>query len=413
MKLFTFSVLRKGLLAWLILSLPPALAKEGEESQGYANARQSVFSPFPLDSARQISFRVMSYNVENFFDASPHPTHDDSEFLPEGNRHWTPNRYYRKLHQIAKVITAAGEWETPALVGLCEIENDSVLTRLLYHTPLRQQDYRFCTARTSDRRGIRVALLYQRDKFRYIAHQSVPIRFSGKHHKHTRHILHAWGSVITGDTLDVCVCHFPSRYGGEKESERDRMDAARTLRALCDSLVQSRQSPYLILMGDFNDTPENRSITEGLGARPFRTPSATRRFHPLRRPSAQNRPVPTLEDIRSTAFHSPVSPDTIPSLLYNLFSPFPSGTFSGSHKYQGEWSQLDQMFVNAPLLSPTSPFRLRPESIRLFAPPFLLTKDKTWRGLRPFRTYYGFKYEGGFSDHLPILADFIISRKNK
>lgn len=406
MKLFTFSVLRKGLLAWLILILPPALPEEGKESRRPVDARQSATPLFSPDSTRQISFRVMSYNVENFFDTSPHPTHDDREFLPEGNRHWTPNRYYRKLQQIAKVITAAGEWETPALIGLCEIENDSVLIRLLNHTPLKQQDYRFCTARTSDRRGIRVALLYQRDKFRYLSHQSVPIRFSGNPHKHTRHILHAWGRVITGDTLDVCVCHFPSRYGGEKESEQDRMDAARTLRALCDSLTQNRRSPYLILMGDFNDTPENRSITEGLKAHPYRTPPPSPRLQLLRRISRPSPPANSLEDMQSTAF--PSLSDTLPSLLYNLFVPFPSGALPGSHKYQGEWSQLDQMFVNAPLLSPTSPFRLRPESIRLFAPPFLLTKDKTWRGLRPFRTYYGFKYEGGFSDHLPILADFIL-----
>lgn len=331
-----------------------------------------------------ISFRVMSYNVENFFDTSPHPTCDDREFLPDGNRHWTPKRYYHKLQQIAKVITAAGEWDTPALIGLCEIENDSVLIHLLLRTPLRQQAYRFCSAHTSDRRGIRVALLYQRDKFQYLSHASIPIRFSGKHHKRTRHILHVWGRLLTGDTLDVCVCHFPSRYGGEKESERDRMDAARTLRAVCDSVALIRRSPYLMLMGDFNDTPENRSITEGLAALPYE-PS---------RHTSQEAETPTEEGTPT---------------LYNLFDPVSLGSSQGTHKYQGGWSQLDQMFINAPLLRSSSPIHFQPGSNRLFAPPFLFTKDKTWYGVRPFRTYYGFKYEGGFSDHLPILADFEVA----
>lgn len=413
MKLFTFSSFRNGWLAGLFLSFPKIFRRrwgacffllgvgafplqkgignlygcrgEGSAEAGWTASGWSEFcragktqNRYVQTSSSTISFRVMSYNVENFFDTSPDPICDDREFLPEGNRHWTSKRYYHKLQQIAKVITAAGEWDTPALIGLCEIENDSVLTHLLHRTPLRLQDYRFCAGQTSDRRGIRVALLYQRDKFGYLSHRSIPIRFSGKHHKNTRDLLHVWGRLITGDTLDVCVCHFPSRYGGEKESERDRMDAARTLRSVCDSLIQIRRSPYLILMGDFNDTPENRSITEGLAALPY---NAER--------------LPTEITIHGK---SPI--------LYNLFSrPLPNAP-RGSHKYQGMWTQLDQMFINASFLDTSSPIHLQPKSIRLFAPPFLLTKDKTWYGLRPFRTYYGFKYEGGFSDHLPILADF-------
>ena len=85
----------------------------------------------------QATFKVMIYNVENFFDTRDNPTKNDDEFLPSGNRHWTPNRYYHKLQQIAKVISAAGEWNTPALIALCEVENDSVLSHLTRRTPLR------------------------------------------------------------------------------------------------------------------------------------------------------------------------------------------------------------------------------------------------------------------------------------
>lgn len=321
----------------------------------------------------QTNFRVMSYNVENLFDTADDPQKDDNDFLPTGPRHWTPGRYYHKLQQIAKVIQAAGEWNMPALIGLCEVENDSAMTHLLTRTPLRQQHYRYCITHSPDRRGINVALLYQRNEFQYIGHTEHTIRYTGKQHKPSRNILHVWGKVLTGDTLDVFICHFPSRYGGEKKSETNRMDAARTLRALCDSLFLIRSTSQTILMGDFNDIPENKSLSEILSARTYS--------------ETDNPSYPT-------------------TTLYNLFANARNLNNPGSHKYQGEWSQLDHIITNGNLLHPKSPMRLKPGSNRIFMPPFLLTKDKTWRGQRPFRSYYGFKYEAGFSDHLPLLADF-------
>lgn len=318
----------------------------------------------------QTSFRVMSYNVENLFDTDDDPLKEDNEYLPSGNRHWTNGRYFHKLQQIAKVISAAGEWSTPTLIGLCEVENDSVLTHLLTRTPLKNQYYRYCITHGSDHRGINVGLLYQRDLFAYISHQDIPIRFSRQKHKQTRNILHVWGKIITGDTLDIFVCHFPSRYGGEKESEPDRIDAAKTLAEICDSLFHNRKYPQIIIMGDFNDTPNNQSIQNTLLASPYSSDSTN--IHPYK--------------------------------LYNLFSNI--HYFQGTHRYQGVWNQLDQIIVNGSLLEPSSPFHLVPQTNKIFSPKFLFIHDKTYHGERPFRTYYGFKYEGGFSDHLPILADF-------
>ena len=157
------------------------------------------------------TFRVMFYNVENFFDVINNPATEDDEFTPEGLRHWHYGRYYHKLKQISKVITAAGEWDTPAIVGLCEIENDSILDHLTRRTPLRRQEYKYLSAQTNDPRGTRVALLYQRDRFRYLHHESHAIRFSRKKHKETRHILHVAGQITPSDTLDLFVIHFPSR----------------------------------------------------------------------------------------------------------------------------------------------------------------------------------------------------------
>jgi exonuclease III len=314
-------------------------------------------------------FRVMFYNVENLFDTEDDPHVTDNEFLPTGKRFWTPHRYYAHLRQTARVISAVGEWEVPALAGLCEVENDSVLLHLIHRTPLRGQNYRYCMTKGNDPRGINVALLYQPDKFQYLGHQTVRIRFTQKR-KRSRDILHVWGKVITGDTLDVFVCHFPSRMGGEKKTEQGRLDAAACVRGLCDSLHAIRRTPLLLLMGDFNDTPQDQSL------RMLTTSSESAA------PKHRN--------------------------LTNLFADPKSLNFEGSHKFQGVWSQLDQM-----LISRAWQKFLKKGSARIFNPPFLLTEDKSKRGARPRRIFHGYQYEGGFSDHLPVVADFLLPLPEK
>jgi endonuclease/exonuclease/phosphatase family metal-dependent hydrolase len=203
-------------------------------------------------------------------------------------------------------------------------------------------------------------LLYQRDKFQYIDHQSQRIPFT-QANRRSRDILHVTGRIISGDTLDVFVCHFPSRSGGEKETEQARMDAGKYLRHLCDSICDRRAKPCIIAMGDFNDEPTDKSIQLILNS-----------TDPERN-------------------------------LVHLFSDRKILNNQGSYKYQGEWNQLDQMMVSQPMAS-----FLKAGSPRIFNAPFLFTADRSKRGQRPKRIYYGFKYEGGFSDHLPIVADFSI-----
>ena len=311
----------------------------------------------PQSNDKYQDFRVMFYNVENLFDTYDDPHKNDNEFLPDGARRWTPARYYAHLRKTAQVISAIGEWGTPALCGICEIESDSVLIHLLNRTPLREQHYNYCITTGSDNRNINNALIYQRDKFRYLGHTSARIPFSNKNRR-SRDILHVWGEIITGERLDIFVCHFPSRSGGEKETEPDRIEATKYLRSLCDSLYKINPEANIIAMGDFNDTPTDKSIK-------------------------------TLIKGSKSKFN-----------LTNLFGDPKKLNFYGSHKFQGEWSQLDQMFVSRNFNS-----YLKKGSPRIFAEDFLL--DTNARGEKsPSRVYQGPIYKGGFSDHLPIVADF-------
>ena len=311
------------------------------------------------NSDRQ-EFRVMFYNVENLFDTYDDPHKNDNEFLPNGAMRWTNNRYYSHLRKTAQVINAIGEWGTPALCGLCEVENDTVLTHLLNRTPLKEQHYSYCITTGNDARGINVALIYQRDKFRYIGHSSEHIPFTNTR-KRSRDILHVWGEVINGERLDVFVCHFPSRTGGEKETEQDRMDAALFLRKLCDSLYRINPKSNMIVMGDFNDYPSDKSVRTIITG--------------------------------STKKHN----------LIHLFDDPKKLNFYGSHKFQGEWSQLDQIMVSANWNR-----YLKAGSPRIFAADFLLSKKNSRGEQSPLRNYTGRIYKNGYSDHLPVVADFLI-----
>ena len=331
-----------------------------------------IFFIFYFTVLGQTNFRVMFYNTENLFDTFDDPKKNDNDFLPEGAMRWTAGRYHNKLINIAKVITSAGDWDTPALVGLCEVENEKVIKDLTQYSPLRKMNYRYVITNSPDSRGINVALLYQREKFKYLDHKSYTIRFPNNARKYTRDILHVTGQISTRDTLDVLVCHFPSRRGGENESETDRLHVASVLKNKSDSLMQIRKNACILIMGDFNDEPSNRSISVILQAQP-------------------------------------VSNTIIRGNLYNLFSSFEKKRNTGSYKYQGQWNMLDQIMVSGNLITGERSIRALPQTATIFYRDFMLTDDKTYGGKRPKKTYNGRKHEGGYSDHFPVLVDFHVT----
>lgn len=311
------------------------------------------------------------------------PQKQDNEFLPSASRHWTPRRYYQKIRNLTKVLLAVSQGQMPALLGLAEVENGDILKYWLNDTPLREYGYRYLITHSPDVRGINVALVYQPMDFRLLGSRSLRLPMP-EGSRPTRDILHAWGRLIGGDTLDVMVCHLPSRSGGVAATQESRTAAHRQLRSLIDSLLHCRQHPKIIVMGDMNDYPSTRSLIRNM----------------------------RLADPAEACFSSPCQRDTLFGLMLPLHRQLLRGTLpTGSHKYQGRWGFLDHFFVNGALLDTLSVgndrenTRLSVTNVYPFALPFMLTDETTTLGQRPLRSYYGFKYEGGYSDHLPIVLD--------
>ncbi|MCR4829437.1 MAG: endonuclease [Bacteroidales bacterium] len=311
----------------------------------------------PLASQSQEGFSTFSaawWNVENLFDLRDDPQTNDDEFTPDGERHWTRRRLNAKLEGIYKTLVMM---DLPDVVGLGEVENAYVLRELCQGTPLAQVPYRYVHYDSPDRRGIDVALIYRTDRFTVTASRTISVSDSAEGY-YTRDILVVEGVTKDGDSVCVLVNHWPSKRGGE-EADAQRLRIADTLRRQMVELHAKHPSAAIIAMGDMNSTADEEAIAKGMG---FAGDS--------------------------------ISPDGIRLLTLRLPRDM------GSHKYQGQWRYIDQMFLLA-----DEPWEVK--KLKLLRFDHLLTDDGNRPGQRPKRTYQGPRYEGGLSDHLPLLLRLV------
>jgi predicted extracellular nuclease len=309
-------------------------------------------------------YRVLFYNTENFFEPADDSLTDDDDFTPAGDLHWTTKRYYTKLRNIYKVLIAAGDWQPLDIIGFCEVENKQVLHDLTNHTPLIKYPYHIIHFNSEDQRGIDVALLYNSNTVRCVESKKINIRKEGSP---TRDIL--WfKAILNKDTCYFLINHWPSRSGGQLETEPGRLKAAAKLKAITDSLFLTDRWARIIIMGDFNDEPADESLISKLKAN---------------------------TDI--------INPQA--GSLYNLSVAPEGGNYRGTLKYQGQWNLFDQIIVSGSMLHGNDGLHVNPDGYRIFGKSFLLTPDEQYTGFKPFRTYTGFRYQGGFSDHLPVYID--------
>ncbi len=329
-----------------------------------------TFTVLNIHSQNQEKARLVFYNVENLFDTINDPNTNDDEFTPGGTKAWNFGRYLDKLDHIYKTVTAIGEWDAPAVIGFCEVENRSVLYDLVSKTPFIKHGYEIVHQDSPDKRGIDVGLIYHPKLFKLISFNAIRVDITKDSSSTTRDILYVKGKLFKKDTIHIFINHWPSRSGGQAKSEPRRIIAAETLRTKVDSIFATNINANIIIMGDFNDEPGDKSIYESLKAKE----------------------------------------DTVPKDNTDLYN----GMYSyykkeiGTEKFQEHWHCLDQVIMSYSLLNKKHEVIMKDPTI--FKASWLIEEDKKYLGEMPFRTYAGPRYLGGYSDHLPVYVDILNNR---
>ncbi|MBK3518326.1 endonuclease/exonuclease/phosphatase family protein [Carboxylicivirga marina] len=306
------------------------------------------------------------YNLENLFDTINSPGVRDGEFTPEGQKMWNSVRYADKLDKMAAIIRHLGDTigvNGPAILGLCEVENRSVIEDLVAHNSIKELGYEIIHRDSPDRRGIDVALLYQPSVFEVKNVKAHPLYIYDQNDGdriYTRDQLLVSG-LVKGEMLHVVVNHWPSRYGGEERSRPSRKAAAQLSRSIVDSLQSINEHANIILMGDLNDDPHNVSVKEELRA--------------------------------------VVKKDLQNDDLYNPFAE-KHQEGEGTLCYRGTWNMFDQIVMSQSLLSGSASLKYKNSYVYSIEP--LKVQEGKYKDY-PFRTYVGNRYDGGYSDHYPVV----------
>ncbi|MDR1346726.1 MAG: endonuclease/exonuclease/phosphatase family protein [Bacteroidales bacterium] len=308
---------------------------------------------------------VAFYNLENLYDTEDDPLIDDEEFLPNGVNQWREERYQHKLMHLSEVIDAmAKEKGCPIVIGTSEIENEKVMLDLASTETLKPYHFGVVHHDSPDRRGVDVAFLYNKDRFRVLAQRAFRVKYPQDTSFRTRDQLLMSGIVDNMDTLHLIVNHWPSKRGGEKRSMPLRMAAADLTRHIVDSLLAANANAKIIVLGDLNDNPDAKSITEKLRGK---------------------------GKIKNL----------LPGDLFNpMWQMYRDGL--ASYYYHDMPEMIDNIIVSQGLLQPDSGV-YHYSSAHVFRKNFMITQTGSFAGY-PFRTYAGGSYAGGYSDHFPVYV---------
>ncbi|MDD4107865.1 MAG: endonuclease [Prolixibacteraceae bacterium] len=321
----------------------------------------AVFSSCsPWRNAARRNMTIVFYNVENLFDTENQKGKQDDEFTPHGKKSWNDIKYRKKLADISKAISSVNEGDLPEIVGLCEVENRRVLNDLISAGLLSSGKYRIIHHDSPDTRGIDCALIYRPAEFKVTSHRAVKVRLFDVPGYKTRDILYVRGRTLNLEDFHIFVNHWPSRNSGVQKTEKNRIAVAGILKTQIDSVRKASPAGHIIVMGDMNDLPDDKSISEILGANP---------------------------------------PGESETGLVNLMFPIHQEG-RGSYNYKGTWNIYDQIIVSPGLLDETG-FRVLESRGHVFRDNWM--EFTTGKGQSvPDRTYGGTNYYGGVSDHFPV-----------
>ncbi len=306
------------------------------------------------------------YNLENLFDTIDDPLKNDEEFTPQGANQWSSEKYLAKLHNMAYAISTIGTDISPdgvAVLGMSEMENRKVLEDLVAQPELKSRNYQVVHYDSPDRRGVDVGLLYNPKYFKLVSSRSYRTIVPDQPDFITRDQLLVSG-LFDGEMMHFIVMHWPSRYGGEKRSLPGRVAAAELCRHIADSILREDQNAKIIMMGDFNDYPDNKSITNHLRA------------------------SGDMNDLRDGEFYNP---------MYNLHK-----KGYGTNYYRDVPGVLDQTILSPGLL-PTDYSTYQFKNAKVHNKEFLKQHGGKYNGY-PFRTFGSGVWMGGYSDHFPVYV---------
>ncbi len=307
---------------------------------------------------------IAFYNLENLFDCIDDPLTFDEDYTPKGKNRWTEEKLNTKLDHLAEVISSIGTKKTqhpPALLGVAEVENKNILEQLVSHPLLQKNDYGIAHYNSPDRRGIDVALLYDRNFFTIKNIQKHPLALHDEYNNpiYTRDQLCVSG-YLGGELLYLIINHWPSRRGGKQRSEAKRIEAAKLCKKITDSIMYLTPKAPVIIMGDFNDDPNDKSFKKILKTKA------------------------SIIQQTNSYWYNPMEK------MYN------KGI--GSLAYRDKWNLFDQLIVSNTLLD-TIGFRLH--ETHIYNPKFLMHTKGNYKGY-PLRTFSRGIYTGGYSDHFPV-----------
>jgi len=310
---------------------------------------------------------IAFYNLENLFDTIHQEAINDYEFLPDGKNKWNSEKYRSKIKNMAKVISQIGTSSTPTgpvVLGVAEIENRMPLEDLVNDPQIKERNYQIVHHDGPDRRGVDVALLYNPDFFVLDAFLTYPLNIPEMPDFRTREQLLVRGNLL-GEEFHFIVVHWPSRTGGEAKSRPLRIAAAELAKHIFDSIMSVKPDAKIILMGDMNDDPTDKSIATVLKATSDKNKIATGKY---------------------------------------LFNPsealYKNGI--GSLAYRDVWNMFDQMIMTPSIYSENRQ-TLSYYHFKIFNEKWLRQPDGQYKDY-PMRTFSGNAWLDGYSDHFPVYT---------
>ncbi len=324
---------------------------------------------------QESSIRVIAfYNLENLFDTIDDPETYDQDYTPSGKFNYTSDDYRKKLYQLSSVIRDIGSpigRKGPDILGVSEIENRMVLEDLISVPALDSMQYAIIHLDSPDRRGIDVALIYRKEEFFPLSHEAREVRIwsdSGER-LYTRDILWVHG-ILDAEEIHFLVNHWPSRRGGVSRSSPKRMRAARVNRMIMEEIRAREPDAKIVIMGDFNDDPKDKSLTEGLGARPSKSLDGK-------------------------------LPDSV-EMINPMIHLFKKGY--NTLVYRDQIHLFDQILLSSNFFDSNQESGLRYRSVGIHNPYRLFVLEGRYKGY-PNRSFQNGKYNGGFSDHFPVYVE--------